>query len=517
MSGTGDENIQELDVEIKRVETQESMLVDESAGVSSHLARPQAEAVHSEDHHGPIDILPPELLSRIFEEISSLHKPPKRFFVPYRLLGVTKHWRDIVLGTSSLWTSVNFDDEPTMLPLLTQHLERSQKRPLDIYINSMSDTTFAQARPFMDISRWRQLRIYLRTRESLFDMLARLSETEAPLLERLSLACDLKWQEDVPVDARPLRWNMIGGVPRLEYLHLDGILPRLCMLPGDVITTFHFCYPVVRYSDFRNMLTSLPVLKTLIVEDSSIRYERETSLDEFELPCLTTLLFASDHPGPRIVSTMVSIIRAPLLRRLSLIIFNLSDNDRTLSMLSNGSKFPELRCLELNRSCGCPELATRDLIAASPKVTELILGDWCWFVWEDVKRHYYIYGEQSHLHLLDILAIATDRAPQDAWPDLRTITVGSFWREGMPDDHYEIEADRGFGHALLECLRARRRANMPIQLLRLHPDILCRISPQTLAALRDEVQAVESFKEEGALLGNVKRRRPYLSSSGRIF
>ncbi|KII94518.1 hypothetical protein PLICRDRAFT_182253 [Plicaturopsis crispa FD-325 SS-3] len=511
MFNTGDERIQELNVEIAHVETQESMPVeDSSACVPSHLARPQAKAARSEDHHAPIDILPPELLSRIFEEIISLHKPSKRFLAPYCLLGVTKHWRDIVLGTSSLWTSVNFDDEPTMLPLLTQHIERSQKRPLDIHIDSMSDTTFAQARPFMDISRWRQLRIYLRTRESLFDMLARLSEADAPLLERLSLACELNELEDARVDDnRQMRWNTLRS---LAYLHLDGILPRTCMLPGDVLTTLHFSNGrnyVVPYSDFRAMLTRLPVLRTLILEDSVVCFDEPeaSDLEEFELPRLTTLLFISDPGACYNVSHMIGVMRAPRLRRLSLLNVDASDLDRTLPKISDGSKFPALRCFELDRACICLEVAARSLIVTSPQVTELIIGDWIWFTWEEVRIHRDINLQEPHCHFLDILTIATNLAPRDAWPDLQTITIGSLLFEGVLLEDYAFEMDRGFGYALLNCLRVRRRANMPVQVLRLHPDILCRASLQTLAALRGEVQAVESFKGEDTLLENMERRR----------
>ncbi|KII86829.1 hypothetical protein PLICRDRAFT_177559 [Plicaturopsis crispa FD-325 SS-3] len=470
----GDERTHELDVQMAHIETQEGMLVDESAARSS-------------DHRAHIAILPPELLSRILEDIVSLHEPSKRFFAPYRLLGVTKHWRDIVLGTSSLWTSINFDDEPTMLLPQSRHLERSRKRPLDVYMSSMSDITLSQVRPLMEIP-------------------PHLSEAEAPLLERLSLACELYELEDVRVDDRQMRWNTL----RLAYLHLGGIHPRLCMLPGQVLTTSHLSNGrnyVVPYSDFRSMLTRLPALSTLILEDSVVYFdEREASLEEFELPCLTTLLFVSDPHATYNVSHMVGVMRAPLLRRLSLLQVHATDLDQLLPKISDGSKFPTLRCLELDRACICLEGATRSLIVTSPQVTELIIGDWNWLTWEEVRHSHRINRHAPHCHFLDILTIATNLAPGDAWPGLHTITIGSLLFEGVLLDDYAFEINHGFGYALLNCLRARRRANMPIRLLRLHPDILCRVSPQTLSALRGEVQAVESFKGEGALLEIVERR-----------
>ncbi|KII86828.1 hypothetical protein PLICRDRAFT_93477 [Plicaturopsis crispa FD-325 SS-3] len=516
MSSTGHARVQELDAEMKDVEAQEDVLGNESACVPSHLARPQVEAARSEGYHAPIASLPPELLSRIFEDIVFSHKPSERFPVPYRLLGISKNWRDTALGTSSLWTYVHLDDAPTMLPLLHQHLERSRRRPLDVYMKDISEATLNRMHPSMELSRWRRLRIHTKTRTSLYNMLAHISDAEAPLLELLTLVCAFERLERVPDATHLLEWNMVGGAPRLAYLHLEGLPPRICMLPGEVLTTLHFNNGrnyVVPYSDFRKMLTRLPALNTLILEGSICCFdEPETALEEFELPCLTTLLFASKTTATCNVSDMVRVMRAPLLRHLYLLRLDYTDFERTIFNMSAGSKFPALRCLALDRVCECPEPATRTLIIASPEVTELIIGDWYWYTWEEVQLHRDPdqQGPSGYLHFLNILAVATELAPQDAWPDLHTITIGVPALEDPYCNYSEFETERGFGCALLECLRARRRANMPIQILRLHRDILWRISSQSLTALQNEVQAVKSFEGKSVACDQDLSQRRYV-------
>ncbi|KII94523.1 hypothetical protein PLICRDRAFT_182431 [Plicaturopsis crispa FD-325 SS-3] len=507
MSGAGHESI---NGEIEQIEPQEKELVDDSTCVESHLSHLRTEAAHSGIvRHAPITSLPAELLSRIFENIIALHKPSKRFSAPYRLLCVTKYWQRIVLSTSSLWTSVNFNDGPAMLPLLTQHLERSRKRPLDIHLNPMSAATFDQLCPLMELSRCRRLRIYTESTDRLCNILAHISGTEAPLLEWLSMTrhLDNYMPNDLPIDARPC--ILTGGAPKLAYLHLEGIPPQLFMPPsGGFVTTFHFCMGrnnILSYPEFRDMLTKLPVVEKLILEGWIVQFF-DDSLPAIDFPSLTTLIFSGILRGPQSVTDMVRVMRAPRLQRLSLCQMDAVDVDGVISELSHGLKFPELRSLKLDRACICLETATRNLIIRSPEVTELIIGDWCWYEWEGVKKYYTRNKHELHMHLLEILGTTTVLVRQEAWPDLRTITIESLGLDDRPNDYYAFETDRGFGHALLECLRARRSENMPVQVLRLHPDILRRASPQTLAALRDEVQAVERYEGKGANWYHIERR-----------
>jgi len=82
--------------------------------------------------HTSIDLLPPETLVEIFQQVT--HEP----IVPMQLALVCRNWRDVVLGASELWAhiEINIKDNLTEMKL-TRQIELSLKASMMLDIHSV--------------------------------------------------------------------------------------------------------------------------------------------------------------------------------------------------------------------------------------------------------------------------------------------------------------------------------------------------------------------------------------------
>ncbi|TFK64936.1 hypothetical protein BDN72DRAFT_881223 [Pluteus cervinus] len=81
----------------------------------------------------PISCLPPELLIRIFFTFQSLHDAGN-FYQWTSILQISQSWRDLVLGTSSLWGGIMQVYSDRLLHWAVVSLERSGSAKLDVNI-----------------------------------------------------------------------------------------------------------------------------------------------------------------------------------------------------------------------------------------------------------------------------------------------------------------------------------------------------------------------------------------------
>ncbi|VDC02417.1 unnamed protein product [Peniophora sp. CBMAI 1063] len=101
----------------------------------------------------PVHTLPAELLADIFqlgqdahaelhEEIhADVDEDDEDEFMPFEILAshVCKRWRDVALGTPSLWVYVDFGEGPPFERSIA-YLERSREAPLEVVIDCTSDS-----------------------------------------------------------------------------------------------------------------------------------------------------------------------------------------------------------------------------------------------------------------------------------------------------------------------------------------------------------------------------------------
>ncbi|KZV62201.1 hypothetical protein PENSPDRAFT_758880 [Peniophora sp. CONT] len=101
----------------------------------------------------PINTLPAELLADIFqlgqeahaeqhaEENSEVEEDEEDDYMPFEILAshVCRRWRDVALGTPSLWTFVDFGEGPPFERSIA-YLQRSREAPLDVIIDCTTDS-----------------------------------------------------------------------------------------------------------------------------------------------------------------------------------------------------------------------------------------------------------------------------------------------------------------------------------------------------------------------------------------
>ena len=162
------DELTEVRVELARLEKQEQELIGQLYNVRTAV---RAQKTKSDElirrMHAPIDRLPNELLLRIFElaihasvlafPLCDVHRHRKR-----QLAGVSRHWRDLVLQSPTLWTTIRLGPSWS-LSCMKAHVARSSQYPLDIEIYCTQDINVTQKfRASVDIligcaQRWRSL------------------------------------------------------------------------------------------------------------------------------------------------------------------------------------------------------------------------------------------------------------------------------------------------------------------------------------------------------------------------
>ena len=89
------------------------------------------------DRNRMISRLPMELLLRIFDLFIHLGDLEGIYRRMHRLANVSRHWRDTILCTSTLWTCTMIS--PDDIPFLKTRLKRSRSAPLDIVVIDWTD------------------------------------------------------------------------------------------------------------------------------------------------------------------------------------------------------------------------------------------------------------------------------------------------------------------------------------------------------------------------------------------
>ncbi|KIK02561.1 hypothetical protein K443DRAFT_96686 [Laccaria amethystina LaAM-08-1] len=236
----------------------------------------------------PFARLPIEIVTIIFHLACSAEYEP---FSPLRIGSICHHWRTIAWSASELWSSVAVGLEVSreatkkQEDLLSDWLLRARKQPLSITIaireehdprwddppayNSVLSLLLAYS------EQWRSADID--TPSTLLHLLP--DWLNAPILERLTLRCDLEGYSDFPV---------IVCAPRLHSVTLVGLYRmHPVMLPWSQVKTLHI--EGYGMQDYLDNLKQCPSLVNLVLNEQDFRGRESTLLTVVKLGSLKSL------------------------------------------------------------------------------------------------------------------------------------------------------------------------------------------------------------------------------------
>ena len=237
----------------------------------------------------PFARLPIEVVTIIFRLACSAEYEP---FSPLRMGSICHHWRIIAWSASELWSSVTVDlevsREATKKPedLLSDWLLRARKRPLSVTIAIREE----------DDPRWDDppahnpvLSLMLAHSEQWCSADIDIPNTllhllpdwlNAPILEHLTLRCDLEDYSDFPVVVRAPR---LHSVTLISLYQMDPV-----MLPWDQVNTLHIEGYGMQY--YLDNLKQCPNLVNLMLNELDCRgRESTTPLTVVKLDSLKSL------------------------------------------------------------------------------------------------------------------------------------------------------------------------------------------------------------------------------------
>ncbi|KAI6139682.1 hypothetical protein BKA82DRAFT_1007425 [Pisolithus tinctorius] len=327
--------LHQLRAELDRLRKREYELVQELFDVraAAEIQSQKIDMIVKMQPVAVIDCLPLELLSRILRFALSmtsqwecrLHPRQKQ-----QLAGVSRRWRDVILNTPSLWSTICTC--PTWaLPAVEMHVARSRDHPLDIivfewrYAAAGFDAFLHPILPHTH--RWHSLTIHTGAAVAR-SLLHGLSELSFPCLKRVDVRSSQNCDVEFPTaDNTPV---------------LDQLILQNCRLP-------------------KGLLPSLEKLTTLTLCGEMGHWRLEPQ--SVRLPLLRSLTMAVDNP-----SMLLKAIIAPELTS-----FDFNSDESTAVFGGIPSAFNKVHYVRLHSS-------TRDPVAAVcqafPNVRHFEMGEY---------------------------------------------------------------------------------------------------------------------------------------------
>ena len=251
--------------------------------------------------------IPNEVLVEIFHAVPFTLEDRSREEYAICLSQVSRLWREIALGTRSLWTTIHVDYLSIgdgQLSYLDLFLSRSREFPLDILIHLVrhsDDEYWEEFLPQMRkiiclISRWQSLHLFYNIEGDIHAALHPLGVVAAPVLEVFKVKYVLSSNE-LDDDYVPLIL-FGGGAPRLAHINIEipitACQPPLSSLISLHLRNYHNPYDIDQYRSIltaSNHLTDLRLLGTIAdAEELYMTAVSKTYL--IEIPSLRTLTVA---------------------------------------------------------------------------------------------------------------------------------------------------------------------------------------------------------------------------------
>ena len=247
---------------------------------------------------------------------------------------VSRLWRDVALGTHSLWNSIRVDclyNGEGQLRMLDLFIARSHEHPLDITIDLVRDEDgyywglSAQTdKIFPLLSRWRSLRVSGNIREDVFDALYPLRHVYAPVLQAFEVKIEPSASED-PDDFDGSLLLFQGGAPKLTQIEMHEISVVACQPPLSSVVSLRLYHPPSPYriDQYRNILTASSNLTNLRlvgdIADTGQLYMAATSRMTIRVPSLRSLTISpSWSMDSCTIYSLLASLETPLLQCLTM-------------------------------------------------------------------------------------------------------------------------------------------------------------------------------------------------------
>jgi len=299
----------------------------------------------------PISLLPPELLSLIFQEACDSTVNGR---VPSIIASVSRAWREVATSNPLLWNCVSIT-LPLNLNAIASKLKLSKESPLDLHIiitdHETKDKSFESLLPVVAGSYYRCRRLHIEGHSYHPDNVIRLLlgpmlNLSMPYLEKFMLT-----GRDSGEEASIETWrgqDLFSAAPNLKYLCLGGIGLLNYRPPLTNVTTLHLLSPLIwyPYEAFASLAQSCSNLTFLAIYDDLFpRGQPNSSGTACKLSHLESLFLMGTMTS---VSELLLFISAPKLREL-VIAPSISEDLMLLQMhqRSNALRFPNLQSLTM--------------------------------------------------------------------------------------------------------------------------------------------------------------------------
>ena len=329
-------DIVKLEGELVTMAAAEQDLVLQLESLRSSMQKLRFRVNHLRNHCTLIGSLPNELLGLIFESGPSAIDDGGEFAMS--ISQVSQRWRNIAIGTHSLWASIRIDYwciGEGQFEILDMFIARSLDHPLDITIKLRRDDDdddywkdFLEqtSKIFPHVSRWRSFCISGNIREDIFDVLEPLESVEAPMLEAFEVKIKVsppEWEAD-DFD-EPLHLFQ-GGAPRLIQIAIYEISIFSCQPPISSVVSLRLHHPpnfydIEQYRSLLNGSSNLTDLELVgkIVDTDQLYMVALSETSKIEIPSLRSLTISPSWSAASFtLYSLLASLDTPTLESLTL-------------------------------------------------------------------------------------------------------------------------------------------------------------------------------------------------------
>ena len=288
-------------IELEQLKKRERDLDEELLRVRAKVEAHKSRIEHLAWAKTPINTLPTEILSYVFELVTRMRDSYELHTLP--LARVSRAWRDLIFNSAKFWSRIDLSPiRPDLnLSLVRARVARCIQGPLDIFIYRWTDDT-ARLFTLIDViaphaHRWRTLEVYANSPQCLQLILGKINHLRFPSLTRAYIRGSGIQEIHYPPFLSP------DNAPSLKSLHLGNLLP-MAEYPSDQrITNLS-----ITFLDLRSLepLTLPSLLSSQHLTTLVLAYSSSPSFqpDSISLPSLTSLTLESSQPR-RLLSAII--------------------------------------------------------------------------------------------------------------------------------------------------------------------------------------------------------------------
>jgi hypothetical protein len=401
----------------------ETQLCLQLSELRESLRRVSSEEAEITNLSAPISRIPNEILTEIFGHMKGSYGAND---IPHVMVvsHVTRHWRNVALGSPSLWDTIRMSTANDSLDLPIAFLTRSKPCTLNITLEIPEDAPMSglQLIPILipHFDHIRHLVIECGDNELVVQRLVEsFLDFQAPSLEHFEISLDLGNSQD------SLLWNgrtriFTGGTPILSSVVLKGISLRCCSPPLSTVTHLTLDSEgdgtmLMSYDYFCNALNACHSLTWLELRGRLFAFGSSDAARQINLPSLVS--FAIGYPiryrQDHYVRSTFETISAPALQTLSLNYMHRLTLQVVVHFIQSRALYPMLQHLRLEEPA--VECMTVNSIRAMASVTHVTLM--------------YVGGIPRKMAALAPLLDRKYQSVSQAdilWPRLHTLTICGF-------------------------------------------------------------------------------------------